>query len=93
MTNAVLRDSVLFKTQGSPVTDLEWRGENLVLYTENDEVYQRFKKWKQLLRFIEYQQHDSKGKRHIVGADLFFPKTAKKSLLMALQGINHSKRN
>jgi hypothetical protein len=82
-SNQHLRDDVLFKSPlGSPITMLERRGPNLCLHTEDNEVWRRFREWKQLLFDVPYHQGDITGP--LVAVDLYFPLTAKKALLKAL---------
>ncbi len=81
------RDGLLYQSPGgNPVTSLEFRGENLALYTEDNKVLNRFRHWNQLIYLIPYTQEQ--GLKHLtevpVAYDLFFPKSARKQLLRVL---------
>ena len=81
MTNQYLQDTVLFTAKpGNKSTELSIRGPNLVLYTEDTEIWQRFKCWQQLIYLVPYNQ----GK-DLIAVDLHFPKSAKNALLRALE--------
>ena len=78
--NQYLRDSILYLAPlGKPITELRQAGDNLVLYTEDSSALTKFRLWSQMLCLVPYTQDDK-----VVGADLYFPKSAKKQLLRAL---------
>jgi len=84
MTNQYTSDSdVLFVSQGSPVTELRKAFDQVILYTEDNELYQKFKQWKQLLFFQPYYR-EVKGHDKLIAVDLYFPKSALKQLMRAL---------
>jgi hypothetical protein len=79
-TNAHTQDKVLFLARNRfPITELAYRGGNLVLYTEETAVYQQFKDW-QLIKELKYYQANS-----LVGVDLVFPPGAKYRLEKAVE--------
>lgn len=78
--NRTLESDILYTSPiGSPITELRKAGDKLVLYTESNELYQRFKDWKQVLHWTKY----TTGK-DLVGVDLYFPREAKKALIRSL---------
>jgi len=72
---------------GGPVTELAKRGNRLCLYTEDNEIYQLFRKSRTLIRAIPYVQGGlgivSKGKT--VAYDLYFPLKVKSILVKLLE--------
>jgi hypothetical protein len=88
MSNQHLRDTILFESpKGQKITELSIRGDKLALYTEDENLYRRFKEWTQLLYKVWYTQGN-----HPKAVDLYFPLSAKKQLLRALQTNNRSKQ-
>lgn len=78
--NQHLIDRTLYNSPvGGPNTELRTMGDRLVLYTEDNIILIRFRSWEQLLYWVPY----SKGGQ-LIAADLYFPKSAQKSLLRAL---------
>ena len=83
MNNRYLSDDVFFTSaRGQKITLLERRYDKLVLYTEDNDVWRRFRQWTQLLQEVPYTVGDIKGPLKAV--DLYFPMKAKKQLLKAL---------
>ncbi len=80
MSNQHQNDDVFFKTpRGQPVTLLERRGDKLALYTEDNDVWRRFRKWSWKICEVKY----TKGK-NLIAVDLYFPSGIKRRLLKAL---------
>ena len=86
MSNQYLKDDVLFTSPvGEPITELRLVGKKLVLYTEDNGILARFRHWSQMLYLIPYTREIMGGAGQLVGADLYFPKTATKQLIQALR--------
>lgn len=78
--NRTLGNSILFTSPiGQQITELRASGDRLVLYTESNELYKKFKDWKGLIQVAPY----TSGK-NLVGVDLYFPREARKALIRAL---------
>lgn len=58
----------------------------LVVYTEDNQVYRRFKQWKSCQQVIPYYQNG-----RVVGTDLYFPKQAEVEIRKVL-GLPINKR-
>jgi len=58
--------------------------DKLALFTESTDILARFMKWTQLMSIIPYLQVYPKGNPTIKAYDLYFPKSAKKQLIRAL---------
>lgn len=85
--NQYTRDAILYLSPDlkGPITELRMAGDRLVLYTEDTEVFRRFRQWTQLITAVPYhQEHLFDGKRTLVAVDLYFPKTARQQLVKAL---------
>lgn len=88
MSNQHLRDDILFYTGMSwPVTELSIRGDSMVLYTEDTEIYRRYRKWQQAGLINRYTQANS-----LVGVDIYFPRAAKKQLVRSLKQVTAARR-
>lgn len=80
MSNQYLRSDILFKTpRGQPIVELSIRGNKLALYTEDNEVWQRFREWSLMIYQVKYTRGNN-----LTAVDLYFPLGAKKRLLRAL---------
>jgi len=78
-------DTVYYRSEpGEPQTELELRGNRLCLFTKDDKIFRRFKAWKQMVLLVPYYRGYFTGHRQLVAADLYFPKSARKQLLKAL---------
>lgn len=78
--NQRLKNDVLYTSRiGGPITELRKSGDNLVLYTESNEVYKRFKTWKDLIQKATYTLN-----KDLIAVDLYFPRSARKALIRAL---------
>lgn len=76
---------ILFSSPaGRPLTTLEQWGKRLVLHTNDLDLYDRFREWKQLIYWQGYYQGIPHGP--LVAADLFFPLSAHKQLIKSLNG-------
>lgn len=83
MSNQYLRSDVLFhKRVDGFITELSFRGDKLAVYTEDNEIFQKLKTWKQLLYAVPYFQGEKQ-----IAADLYFPKQANKDLLRTLKRL------
>lgn len=80
MSNQHLKETTLFTSpRGQKTTTLEIRGNRLALYTEDNEIYKRFRQWTQLLYKTPYFWGEK-----VIAADLYFPLSTRNQLLRAL---------
>lgn len=87
MANQFTSDDILYQTplrQGVPITELRKTGKMVVLYTEDNAVLRRFSLWKHVHHTVPYYQNAFFGKRRLIAADIWFPKSASKQLVRAL---------
>ncbi len=81
-------NSILFTSPiGRQTTELLATGDNLILYTESNELYKRFKDWKAIERICPYLSGNN-----LVGVGLYFPRSSAKALVWALEAYYHRRK-
>jgi len=79
--NQHLIDGALFSSPvGRQITELRRAGDQVILYTESQDINRQFKDWKKLTQRVPYLQA-----RSLIGVDLYFPKSEAKELLRSLR--------
>ena len=65
----------------------------IVLYTDENKVYQKYRDLKKVIKVIPYTQTQTikkEQKEVMVGADIYFPKTSKNWLIKAVGKVSET---